>query len=332
MSDPPDEPAPNYRHLAFVGLAGSLVIAGAVAIHLLTTIDIIWSELGLHIGTGILLFAVLFFLERQYVRRQVLTHTAPALAQVASVAKQAADSLRTIDLRLADALNQQDSDVRTRATQFETAGDHASLSSLLQRAQELGAIKRYGVRTSIPHTAYYLRVCRVDDDDPISGSAPGHTSDAMRCVVERPDRTGVGELLWDRNTPADETFLRLRDIMAQDDQAPSVYEATPIRSGLVDTLVLAIKSRTNTAEGLHPVGQILQLQSDHWVVTWDGLENLMSTEKYTIEQLRRRPSRKTGEGSAPSNLDSAIEIARETWLPHDRDPYAVKQYGQIRDR
>jgi hypothetical protein len=147
-------------------LAVALVFLGVVLLVVAWRASGYLSNLVLNVGTAVLLFAPLLYLQR-LVEERVTRVQQETSASVAALTSQAADVGRQVDEASArldelsestmDRLRQaQDRDAQAFAT-FEDKPSRDALMVLLDRAQDLRAIDPAGVRVRVPGTPTRLR-------------------------------------------------------------------------------------------------------------------------------------------------------------------------------
>jgi hypothetical protein len=322
MQDAEQPKALNLRWMVGVGLAGLILIAIAVLLHVheeepAKLEDPFWQDVLLHVGAGLALSGVLFYFDRKFERvgRHIAEQTRAGLVQALD---------EHLDQRLGSVLARQDEDDDDAVRAFTSEGSFAALDALLTRATQLGTITKRGVRAAIPHTMLYLRVCSPNDAllPKALTLSEGTGVAAIECSIERSDRVEVKTFRWESTSSTDEVFLQLHDLLSQAGEVVNLrrflQDAARLRDDLATTLHIAIESRTSDDASGRTVSRIYQRVTDDWFVTIKGLEQLSTGHLVSVDQLHR--NRVAQPASFDGNAEewrTVVDVARAAWRPNE---------------
>jgi hypothetical protein len=287
---------------------GTTLILLAIANHLEEWRDEFWSDVLLHLGTGLLVGTFLLILDRRFTE---------ALQRVQDA----------LSARVEQSMSKRVSIERDKAAEFAATGNYGPLVDLLVAARDIGSISRLGVRIPVTNTSLYLRATLDDVRLSPRTSAPTElpSRPAVVLIVESGDRRQIVRYDWDgEKTPA-AVVLTLHDQLAQAGQTIprtrflAAAEAT--RQELADTLLIAILSRSGDDDSLKSIGRIFQKAAGSWYITSRGLENVRTGSLVSVEEIRKGSSPvPEGEAFSDREWDRVVSAAGEAWRADESTP------------
>lgn len=277
MSTPPPQRIPKEPGLAGVSLVGwimgaltVLVGAGLIAAGWLLESDGYPSSLLQNAGVAVLLLVPLFAVERTFTHRIRRAERASKdvqrdLSQVETRLDSTATSLDEISKQLGERLD-------ASAAANEDLGERArrevapeTLGALFERAEELRALSKLGLRTVVPHRWERFRVNRLGDVGPsaIGISVEGVRGDPLDISVA-----------WASGESAVTALSSLAEAWRRAGSYPGDAVLDPVKlfPAVIDSLELAISSKHHGGED--PLAPLIEKLSPNWVMTDYGLEHL----------------------------------------------------------
>jgi hypothetical protein len=261
----------------------------------------VWVQL----GSTVVLVAPLYWLQSIFergvseVRKQTqetrssvehLSHEIEAIRQQTAASL---DDLRDAALERVRERRESDEQAFRR---FEEQPTFENVAALLQRAWELGAISRRGVRVRLPGTTLRLRFPlpgRPDNGDAPELAVGLEEEDAtLPHDATRPEAPVRGQLpvRWEAAETAGDWAASLASQLQRLNRYPGDerYDPAGALAELTALLRLAVESRTRpaspngTAPRLEP---LVEMPNDQWVITEEGLRSLSSEQAFTVREL-----------------------------------------------
>jgi hypothetical protein len=255
-----------------MGALTILVGAGLIAAGWLLESDGYPSSLLQNAGVAVLLLVPLFAVERTFTHRIRRAERASKdvqrdLSRVETRLDSTATSLDEISKQLGERLN-------ASAAANEDLGERArrevlpeTLGALFERAEELQALSKLGLRTVVPHRWERFRVNRLGD----AGDGPS----AIRISVEgvRGDPLDIS-VDWASGESAVTALAALAEAWRRAGSYPGDAVLDPVKlfPTVIDSLELAISSKHHGGED--PLAPLIEKLSPNWVMTDYGLEHL----------------------------------------------------------
>jgi hypothetical protein len=302
-------------------LSCGLILLGAALLAVGWRAEGYLSGLMLNLGTALLLFAPLLYLQRVLERRVVQAQedtksSMTALSsEVAEVRRQVQETSARLDQLgdvTRDVIRQQQDEDQAMFRQFEEEPSWESLSRLLVRARDLNSIDSRGIRVQIPGTWQHLRFSigsRYSDDDTPHESRNG--SLLLWVTVERLHGEPLEVVDWLPHESATEfmgkiiTCLQRLGLFHE-----STFDATEILSRLYETLRIAITARTGVGPYSN-LDRIIEIPNDQWVIQTTGL--------YSPEASYFLPGDVVIEGSdRPGGRPIQVHMKEKVWVDPDK--------------
>jgi regulator of replication initiation timing len=260
----------------------------------------VWVQL----GSTVVLFGPLYWLQWIFERgvtevRQEAQETRSSVQQLSheieAIRQQAVsslDDLRDVALENVQQRRQTDEDAFRR---FKDEPTFNSITGLIHRAWELGAISDRGVRVRLPGTTLRLRFPlpgRPDNgSSPVLGVGLEEEDATLPHDATAPDAVVRGQLpvQWSPAQSAGDWAASLAPQLQRLNRYPGDEQFDPAGAleQLMRLLRLAIEARTRpsaspSAPRLKPV---IEMPNDEWVITEDGLQSLSSETAFTVREL-----------------------------------------------
>ena len=241
------------------------------------------------------------------------------------------EDLRNLTLENVRRRHRTDEDAFRR---FEEAPTFQRVVELLGRAQELGAVSERGVRVRLPATSLRLRFplspARRDDGRPA----------ALEVGIEEEDGTlpndangsrialrGQRPVPWPADTGADRWVASVAPQLQRLNRYPGDDEFDPAGAleQLTRLLRVAIEARTRPSSAAVPrLSPVIEMPSDDWVITEDGLQSPLSDESFTVKELFHEATEEAAlarrPGDRAARLAEAWRVARGLFLPPGARP------------
>jgi hypothetical protein len=281
--------------------AGALTAAGlaALALAFLWQDKGYWSSVLIEVGAAIVLLVPLFLIQQRFERRQEqLSERIEDVAQRVEALR--LDQLDEATQARVEQATQQDEalfDAFKEAPSFDTA------YALLRRAVQLNAISKRGIRVPIRgHHVRDLATLRLRLYE-------GLGSIWVR-IEDRDGQQQGRELHWSHGEPVDALMGEVVTVLqSMDLYSPGVFRPEEILEQFLDTLRLAIESRT----GVNPFKiqePVIELPSDDWIITTSALRHLKSDIVVFQEEMYKK-----GHSELTRELMERADIKQGTLRP-----------------
>jgi hypothetical protein len=258
-------------------LAGVLVFLGIALLVIGWRVSGYLADLVLNVGTALLLFAPLLYLQRLVeervtrVQKETSASVAALSSQVADVQQQGVETSARLDQLSESTMDRvrqaQEQDAHAFAA-FEEAPSRDALMALLDRAQDLRAIEWSGVRVRVPGTWARLRFALSRHQE-----EGGEFETVVRLLAKVESFGGVelGRVEWLPGQPGDSFMAEVAtELQKCGEFHPEAFDATRILEQLMDTLRVAIEGRTGIA-GYTSLEPIIEIPNDQWIVMTSGI-------------------------------------------------------------
>ncbi len=291
----------------------------------------------LNIGTGVLLFAVLYLIQQHVLDRvrEVQEKTQGSIEKVSRHVDAVRDDLKATEARLGEVgeqtralLREQVGEVEKRFDDFRTNVSPASVVAILNEAAKVRGISHGGVRVRIPNTDLRIRFNPVPAMDQDSAWLPGpvaawktagQTSDSVRLTIERVNGQKLRDIAWGQAQSAAGAMRIVAQHLQQLGEYPGEagFDPDAIFEGLRALLDVAIRARTRRGSYPPDLGSLIELPNDEWVITDSGVESLKYP--YVIPRARFdeqwRPHMSTKAWVDPQKFDEAFTVASRLFPP-----------------
>jgi hypothetical protein len=312
----PSEPSVNSVRVWAFAVLGSLVAVLGVCLAEFTDVDAVWYELCLHIGTGLLVGAVVFIAERTFVAtaRREVQHVERTLTEMRE------EILSSVDERIREAIESASQSDEETARRIRASASYEDLAHLFDRAIELDGIHYWGVRVVPSGSDIAIRVVHRREPS-MSPGRGAYVDDYSELVVEEVNRKWIASCRWQPSEGVDDGFRKLAEAI----KGAGRFQGTDMMEGLVDSvtdlLIKVIRSRSAADPSLLPIGHVLQDLDGGWAVTNRGLENFGHPDvMITIKQLRSSeplvPDASLGYSPFTGRWLEVAKAAREIWGEH----------------
>jgi hypothetical protein len=269
------------------------------------------------IGTALLL-GVFFLVVQRSVSSQIQQAAQDVRREVDDVrdeVRQTANRLSELTAETASLLTEARDRDSAMARAIEEDASFEAVADLLRRGTELGAVSGRGLRVAMAH-GERLRFRLVSAEE----SAGGPPAPMIWLEVEGPYGTERHvSAIWSAGEGFPAVLVRLAEEMKRQAVFPgdSVFDATSLLSGLVETLEFAIHLRENPRGDMHQLGAMIERINDEWALTKDGLEHL-SKPPYAMQpsqllddaHFREHMLDKTWVISRQDEFEDAWDLAR----------------------
>jgi hypothetical protein len=294
-------------------LAGVLVFLGVALLVVGWRVSGYSADLFLNIGTALLLFAPLLYLQRLVevrvtkVQKETSASVAALSSQVADVQQQVVETSARLDQLSESTMDRvrqaHERDAHAFAA-FEEAPSRDALMALLDRAQDLRAIESTGVRVRVPGTWARLRfaVSRHQEEG-------GESQTIVQLLAKVESFGGVeqGRVEWLPDQPADSFMAEVAtELQKCGEFRPEAFDATKILEQLMETLRIAIEGRTGIA-GYTSLEPIVEIPNDQWIVMTSGV--IAPEAGYFIPNTRLLDD---------DDYKFRNHIGRKTWVDADK--------------
>ena len=274
-----------------------LVVLGAGAILVGALVEGSYAQgLLLNLGTGVLLFAVLYLVQLRILDRVVEAETQhqDSVRELTREVDEVREAVRSTEARLGELGDQTRSilDERLKATAdaFEAFRANVTCETtlvILQEAVRVGGISRNGVRVAIPDARCWLRFSGLAGTAEPATGGPSKQIQAVWLEIEEMDGSRLGDIYWEAPTTAAEVMAQLAQRLQQLGRFPGTSHFSPddIFLALQEVLDIAVSVRTRTRGIPGDLGPLIEVPNDQWAITEDGLECLERPYVITKDRL-----------------------------------------------
>jgi hypothetical protein len=251
-----------------------------------------WSSVLSNAGVALFLVLPLLLVERLLARRVrasevrskqrsegIRTEVAAVRSEVEETRSQLGTLRDQTDARFA-AARQHDEQAVRRAREEVT---YENVSALLERAEELHALSRHGLRVALPHSWERLKFNK------LSTVAQGDPKPTPFIQIHLVSFVGDSEnvlVAWTEGQELAGTWAELAAAWQRRGGYPgdAILDADAVFAWLLRSLELAVERRTD-ARGRPGIGPLIEMVNEAWALTDDGLEHLGEPE-YCIDRKR----------------------------------------------
>ena len=245
----------------------------------------------LELGAGLLLFAVLFFIERTILQRlsEVRHETVSSIDEISGRVEQMRVDTDRTKARLEElgdvtqaALEKRNAEFDGSFAAFEDDVSLQTTRAIISAAVSLDCIDPDGVRVEIPHT--YLRL-RFASRSLLSGVPDGEPmQEHVEAIIERLSGAELGRVQWFENTSVEDFIINVAAELQKLGEFNPGFDGQAIFARLKSTLQTAVNARTRWGATPMDLGKVVEIPNQQWAVTTYGVECL--DHFYPIEGSR----------------------------------------------
>jgi hypothetical protein len=254
--------------LALLGIV--VIIAGGV----IGALDEYEQSICVNLGTALVLFGPLLYLERRVVFQiRAVSEKTDAAAENARVALRQTEDLATRVQNRLEEIRERDQELAERAARGE---DQADLVALYKRASANHSIDRLGLRLPSPEPMEHWLRLRVISRNPEGAGE----IDLVEMRFENGALQPIGrEVTWSPGEAADQVFVGLAQGLQEAGEWPGdeAFDASAILAAFVEALqrVIAVWSGPGGNPRVRPIAALLP---GPWAVTRFGLDSLLTPD------------------------------------------------------
>lgn len=282
-------------------LVGALVVDGKGAL----------PDLLVNLGTAVLLFTPLWWLERRLggsIERlgervdEADAHVANLAADVERV-EEAVVSLQGLTAATQAALERDSERNQLEFDDFASDPRPKTLVPLLQRARQLKAVSGKGARVAIPDTDTFLRF---GQGGVIALLGEQASDPVVNFGLESLDGEYLGQIQWLNGTSAVDIGRSVARHLQQARVYPgdAHFDWSAVLQRMVELLRYSIGVRTRTVQSPADLSPVIQLVNEQWAITDYGLEAREGHYFISWEQIRDKP-------------DISEHVGRKPWVDED---------------
>lgn len=250
----------------------------------------------LNVGTGMVLFAVLYLIQLRILDRveEVENHTDQAVQGLSREVEVVRDEVHSAQIKLGELGEQtrgilaEQADATSEA--FDAFRDDITCETtvaILDEGVRVRGVSRNGVRVEVPNSTLWLRF-NVVSMEPVAPdlSSTSASGNAVWLALEEIGGTRVGDFVWERSESATETMVTLAQRLQQLGAYPGGESFSPddIFSSLQRVLKIAVGARTRSSRYPADLGPLIEVPNQQWAITEAGLECL--ERRYVIPRGR----------------------------------------------
>jgi hypothetical protein len=281
-----------------------------------------WLSVLTEIGGAVALIAPLLIAERYLARRieqaqavtsQSVSAVVERVEKVEAEAAKLAVSLATLSERAGRVVDAQRKEFEALLNNLEEDFTAHNIFCLVERAKEIGAISREGVRV-IPEYG----ITRVRFDTSYDHEPAGYFSEEWIAVpklsvrLESSSGEAIEELHWTEDMIFDDVVVAVVEMFQRSrDFSPSVDYGQLFRE-LKDTLDLAVHNRLDNG---HVAAPVIGMPNKHWAISDLGLES--------VNVLYQIPKQRLWEP------DWVAHMQEKTWVDMDEFRWALQEAQQV---
>lgn len=308
---------PSYPRLPLVLVAGAGLLLILVAWFLSS--DFFVAVL-INTGTATLLFSALYVVQRDFLEGRVESlerSTEKAIEQVArsveDVRRDFTIALESLSEATREKLARENEEDIATVDGFSSAPSFLSAWALFERALDLQAISKDGIRVRLPGSYDRLRF------------KPDTTQleDQFLITIETLGGQRLSNTItWTKEEPTDDMFVRVaRELKRQGLYGgDKSFDATNIMSQLAKTIEVPLKARAGLGRASPDIGPVIELIGPQWAVTEHGIEGLdhyyvIARGAVSRDNWEWHMSQKTWVDS--DEISEALDVARGMWSTED---------------